>query len=101
MMNPNGQSGDAQSFLMNLLNALFGGQGGMGNGGMPGATPGWTPPGALGGGAPMGGQAPTSGVPQLPKMNLPGTIDKPNAGPQPIGQSPYAHFRRGLPRQGQ
>ncbi len=100
MMNPNGQSPDAQAFLMHLLNALFGGQGGVA-GGMGGP-----PPQGGGFGLPSppptsmdGGMPPTSGVPQMPKMNFPGSIDKPNAGQQPIGQSPFAGFNRGVPRQ--
>lgn len=90
-----GQNPQAQAFLMNLLQALFGGsigQGGAPQGGMPpmsGGLPG--PMGGVRGGFGNGGgpvampdpsmKAPTADMPAVP------------------GQSPYGDFNKGLPKQ--
>jgi hypothetical protein len=96
-MPPGGQNPQAQAFLMNLLQALFGGslgKGGPPQGGlppMPGGMPG--PMGGVRGGY---GNGPGGGMPQVSAPSVKGpTADMPAV----PGQSPYGDFNKGLPRQ--
>jgi hypothetical protein len=108
MMNPGAPMGGGQGneWLMQLLKALFGGQGqmvggpplGQPMGGMPsGIQTGMTQMGT--GGGMVGGQA--GGFPPQPRVGLPGTIDRttpPSQSPMTPGQSPWAPPK--MPRQG-